>query len=135
MRSRGTTTMQLERLVPRGWGDPEKKRVRARYPRLSDRLARSAQFEPVAAHPAPGSPPRATSSSGSHWQQRRAAARSNAMSDQATFWFWIVALALTCLILGAVLASAALAQGVLAEPTVGDQRWPHRLPPVAIVVE
>jgi hypothetical protein len=42
------------------------------------------------------------------------------MSDQAKFWFWIVALAVTCLFLGAVLASAARAQGQLACWTVGD---------------
>jgi hypothetical protein len=33
------------------------------------------------------------------------------MSDQATFWFWIVVLAVTCLFLGAVLASSAGAHG------------------------
>jgi hypothetical protein len=55
------------------------------------------------------------------------------MSDQARFWFWIVALALMCLILGAVLASAARAQGVLAEPTFCNQAPPHRPPAVAIV--
>jgi hypothetical protein len=32
------------------------------------------------------------------------------MSDQARFWIWIVMLALTCLVLGAVLASVARAQ-------------------------
>jgi hypothetical protein len=89
----------------------------------------------MASHPSPGSPAHASSSFASHPQTRRAAARADAISDQARFWFWIVALALTCLILGAVLASAARAQGVLAEPTVCNQAPPHRPPPVAIVVE
>jgi hypothetical protein len=57
------------------------------------------------------------------------------MSDRARFWFWIAALAVMCLILGAVLASAARAQGVFAGLTVGDQGPPHRPPPIAIVVE
>jgi hypothetical protein len=35
---------------------------------------------------------------------------ADAMSDQARFWMWIVMLALTCLVLGAVLASVARAQ-------------------------
>jgi hypothetical protein len=47
------------------------------------------------------------------------------MSDRARFWFWIVALAVTCLILGAVLASAARAQAQLAELTVGDPPDAH----------
>lgn len=73
-------------------------------------------------------PPQATGSSAG------ARARANAMSDRARFWFWIAWLVVTCLVLGAVLASAAL-QGVLAELPVGDQASPHRPPPVEIVVE
>jgi hypothetical protein len=40
--------------------------------------------------------------------------------SEATFWLWIVVLVLTCLFLGAVLASAAGARGGLAAWTVGD---------------
>jgi hypothetical protein len=50
------------------------------------------------------------------------------MSDQAKFWFWIVVLAATCLFLGAVLASAARAQGEVAGWTAGKVIGP---PPAA----
>jgi hypothetical protein len=44
------------------------------------------------------------------------------MSDHARFWLWIVMLAVTCLILGAVLASAARAQAdeLATSKTVGS---------------
>lgn len=49
-RSRGTTTMQLELLVPQGWVHPDKERLRAWYSRLGYRVVRTAQFEEIAAH-------------------------------------------------------------------------------------
>jgi GNAT superfamily N-acetyltransferase len=54
MRSRGVTTMQLELLVPKESVHPEKDRLRGWYTRLGYRVARSAPFEQVAAHLAPG---------------------------------------------------------------------------------
>jgi GNAT superfamily N-acetyltransferase len=50
MRSRGTTTMQLELLVPKGSTHPEKERLRDWYGRLGYRVTRTASFEEVAAH-------------------------------------------------------------------------------------
>jgi GNAT superfamily N-acetyltransferase len=50
MRSRGTTTMQLELLVPHGWVHPEKAKLRSWYTRLGYRVVRSAPFDDVAAH-------------------------------------------------------------------------------------
>jgi hypothetical protein len=52
---------------------------------------------------------------GPRGSKRRCGRRS-----EARFWVWIVALVLTCLFLGAVLASAAGARGGLAAWTVGD---------------
>jgi GNAT superfamily N-acetyltransferase len=54
MRSRGMTTMQLELLVPKGWVHPEKDRLRAWYTRLGYRVVRTAPFDDVAPHLAPG---------------------------------------------------------------------------------
>jgi GNAT superfamily N-acetyltransferase len=53
MRSRGTTTMQLELLVPKRWVHPEKERLHRWYTRLGYQVVRSAPFEEVAAHLAP----------------------------------------------------------------------------------
>jgi ribosomal protein S18 acetylase RimI-like enzyme len=50
MRSRRVTTMQLELLVPKRGGHPEKDRLRAWYARLGYRAVRSAPVEEVAAH-------------------------------------------------------------------------------------
>jgi GNAT superfamily N-acetyltransferase len=54
MRSWGAATMQLELLVPQGWVHPEKAKLRGWYTRLGYRVVRSAPFEQVAAHLAPG---------------------------------------------------------------------------------
>jgi GNAT superfamily N-acetyltransferase len=53
MRSRGTTTMQLEVLVPTEWSHPAKEQLRAWYSRLGYRVVRTAPIEDVAAHLAP----------------------------------------------------------------------------------
>jgi ribosomal protein S18 acetylase RimI-like enzyme len=50
MRSRGTTTMQLEVLVPKEWSHPAKEHLRKWYGRLGYRVVRSAPIENVAAH-------------------------------------------------------------------------------------
>jgi GNAT superfamily N-acetyltransferase len=52
-RSRGTSTMQLELLVPVGWTHPEKVKLRSWYTRLGYEEVRTAPFEEVAAHLAP----------------------------------------------------------------------------------
>jgi GNAT superfamily N-acetyltransferase len=52
-RSRGTTTMQLELLVPKTFAHPEKERLRRWYARLGYRVVRTAPFEEMAAHLAP----------------------------------------------------------------------------------
>jgi hypothetical protein len=52
MRSRCTSTAQLELLVPTGWAHPEKERIRAWYSRLGYRVVRTAPFEEVATHAA-----------------------------------------------------------------------------------
>ncbi len=49
-RSRGTTAMQLELLVPQGWVHTDKERLRAWYSRQGYRVVRTAPFEEVAAH-------------------------------------------------------------------------------------
>jgi len=52
-RSCGTTAMQLELLVPRGWVHPEKKRLFNWYTRLGYTVTRTAPFDEVAAHLGP----------------------------------------------------------------------------------
>ena len=53
-RRRRRTAMQLELLVPKGSRHPQKERLRAWYERLGYRMVRSAPFEQVAGHLAPG---------------------------------------------------------------------------------
>lgn len=50
MRERGTTTMQLELLVPKDWEHPHKRRLRDWYTRLGYRVTGTAPFDQVAAH-------------------------------------------------------------------------------------
>jgi GNAT superfamily N-acetyltransferase len=52
-RARGSTTMQLELLVPKHSTHPAKERLRAWYTRLGYRVVRTAPFEELAAHLAP----------------------------------------------------------------------------------
>jgi GNAT superfamily N-acetyltransferase len=51
--ARGSTTMQLELLVPKHSTHPAKQRLRAWYSRLGYRVVRTAPFEELAAHLAP----------------------------------------------------------------------------------
>lgn len=50
MHDRGTTTMQLEVLVPVGWEHASKRRLRDWYTRLGYQVVRTEAFEQVAAH-------------------------------------------------------------------------------------
>ena len=47
--ARGATEMQLELLVPRGWEQPHKSRLRGWYERLGYRVVRTAPFGAIAA--------------------------------------------------------------------------------------
>jgi GNAT superfamily N-acetyltransferase len=47
--ARGATVMQLELLVPRGWEQPHKTRLRGWYERLGYRVVRTAPFGEIAA--------------------------------------------------------------------------------------